>query len=187
MADHPVSEPEEWRPVPGHPGYEASSLGRVRSLDRWITCGNNTTEWRHFHPGIILKLGPRAKYLRVGFGKGGNKHVHVVICETFHGPRPSADHHAAHWNGVNSDNRATNLRWATRIENKADELRHGTRAQGSRHGRTRLTEADITAIRSLRSEAMLSFRAIGKRFGIGSSSAKRIVDREVWDHLPKPD
>lgn len=51
MAEHPVSEPEEWRPVPGHPGYEASSLGHVRSVDRCAMRASGaflTTISKHF-------------------------------------------------------------------------------------------------------------------------------------------
>lgn len=173
MADHPVTEPEEWRPVPGHPGYEASSLGRVRSVDRWITS-------RRFWPSVMLRPFAGDEYKKVRLGPKLFAPVHIIVCLTFHGVRPSKSHLVAHWNGDKLDNRSSNLRWATPKENKADEVRHGTWTAASRHGSAKLTETDVLVIRKLRQDHRLTFHAIGKRFGITRSHVKGIVDGRWW-------
>jgi HNH endonuclease len=62
--------------------------------------------------------------LSVSFG--GAASVHALVCETYHGPKPSPAHQAAHLNGNPSDNRPSNLAWKTPKENAADRVRHGT-------------------------------------------------------------
>ena len=44
--------------------------------------------------------------------------VHQLVCEAFHGPRPSPSHIVLHLNEEASDNRPENLRWGTRKENQ---------------------------------------------------------------------
>lgn len=41
---------------------------------------------------------------------------HIVMCYAFHGPPPDAEHTPDHRNRDRLDNRAVNLRWATRLE-----------------------------------------------------------------------
>lgn len=177
MADHPVSEPEEWRPVPGHPGYEASNLGRVRSLDRYVI-------QRVFRAGVILKASPGRRYQRVSLGpKARWASTHWIICRTFHGPRPSRYHQAGHWNGDAHDNRSSNLRWVTPKQNKADEIRHQTRRNGAENGNSKLTEANIQTIREMYARG-LTLRAIGRRFDTTGENIGFIVKRRTWRHIP---
>src|SRR5690242_4489456 len=83
--------------------------------------------------------------------------VHVLACTGWHGPKPFPDADAAHgpchnrrcWNGQH-------LSWKTRAENIADQLRDGTRAMGETHAFSRLTEADVLAIRELAATTTLS-------------------------------
>ncbi len=159
MARKPVPEIEEWRPVPGCPGYEASNLGRVKSLDRMVIYKDGRKP--RFFPGVVLRPNPGARYHAIRLGVPNTMTTaHVIICEIFNGPRPSPDHEVAHWNGNGLDNRASNLRWATHKENKVDEIRHGRRRSGIDNGYAKLTEADIRAIRKLRVTTELTIRAI---------------------------
>lgn len=113
---------EQWLPVHGTPGYEASSLGRVRSLDRTLV---NRLGVRSRRRGRVLSLseGGSTPYLHVRVG-GVMRSVHVLVAEAFHGPRPQGLV-ACHNNGAQTDNRSLNLRWGTPSDNMHDAVRHG--------------------------------------------------------------
>lgn len=180
MADSPVSELEEWRPVPGRPTYEVSSLGRVRSLDRWKVNSLGRTRFLH---GRILQSKPNARYQNVSFDRGHPVSAHSVICEIFHGPRPSKDHQVAHWNGNTRDNRANNLRWATQLENENDKLRHDTRPRGGKVGTARLSETNVLAIRAMHKSRSMTILAIANQFRVSSACIKDVLYGRSWRHL----
>lgn len=118
---------EEWRPIPGHPGYEASTEGRIRSC--WVVGGAHKrgrqlgSEWRLLR-GWIDAHGYRAVNVVLGDSSATRK-VHALVAETFHGPRPERLQ-VRHLNGVQTDNRPGNLRWGTPSENQLDRVSHGT-------------------------------------------------------------
>lgn len=49
------------------------------------------------------------------FGYGGSK-IHIWVCIEFNGPKPGPEYSVDHINRNRKDNRACNLRWATRTE-----------------------------------------------------------------------
>lgn len=51
--------------------------------------------------------------------------VHKLVCEAFHGPKPTSGHQVRHLNGDRSDCRAANLAWGTAKENAQDRTAHG--------------------------------------------------------------
>lgn len=101
----PPEDSECWLPVPGWEGlYEASDLGRIRSLDRRRSRG--------FHKGRVLKL---------SLTTTGNWIVHLknievmrsvavrdVIAATFLGPRPEG-HEVRHLDGNRQNAAVSNL------------------------------------------------------------------------------
>ncbi len=117
---------EEWRPIPGCEGYEASSIGRIRSVDRVV----ETVQGPKRYAGTILRpaiAGPSG-YLKVQVRRDGvmqTRRVHVLVLETFAGPCPHG-FEARHLNGYSLDNRIENLCWGTPSENSHDKLEHGT-------------------------------------------------------------
>lgn len=92
---------EQWKTIASHPKYEVSSLGKVR---------NASTQ-------RILKAFPnREGYLRLQLGDRKNHAVHILVAEAFV-PNPEGKPEVNHKRGKKSDNRASQLEWATKAEN----------------------------------------------------------------------
>lgn len=170
---------EEWRVVTANPAYEVSSEGRVRR----VVGGQGTRGRRH-----ILAERYCGKYLAVQLHHGGkatNAYVHTLVCEAFHGPAPTPDHMVAHWDGVKTNNRKDNLRWATRLENAADSIRQGVSNRGSRHGMAKLNEDQVAEIKHLLS-LKIKQRDIAAQFGISEMAVSNIKSGHTWGHIPTP-
>lgn len=127
-------ENESWKDIPGWEGYyQASTQGRIRSMDRTVKHPRFGTVNRK---GKVLSASPLNAdgYLGVGLNRDGVKKkcsVHRLILETFIGPCPSG-HEACHNNGDPTDNRLENLRWGTHSSNMLDQIAHGTNHWASR-------------------------------------------------------
>lgn len=109
--------PEEWRPIPDFPGYEVSSLGRVRSFRRGAT-GRL----------VAQNNNPRSGYPQVGVYRAGKQvvtPVHVLVAAAFIGPRPEG-WHTRHLDGSRDNNVPSNLAYGTPSENAQDRWEHGT-------------------------------------------------------------
>ena len=166
---------ETWRAVRGFEGfYEVSDLGRVRSVDRALECGRR--------PGRLLKpYRNNMGYFTIALwrdGRGAKFLVHRLVLIAFSESYPP-DLHAAHNNGICTDNRLSNLRWATRAENMHDKIAHGTLARRERIGSAKLTAAQIVAIRT---EAGTQ-RAIAARYGVDQSAISNIKRGKNWAWL----
>jgi len=111
-----------WADIAGYEGmYQVFDTGIVRSLDRIDARG-----WRR--KGRVLKACPNSDgYLTVmiGFGKRISAMVHTLVLTAFRGPRPHGLM-CCHGDDVKTNNHIGNLRWGTRMENKADSIRNGT-------------------------------------------------------------
>jgi hypothetical protein len=116
-----------WLAAPGAPFYEVSSDGRVRSVGGWVKYRDKRKP--RLYPSVerktFLVKGYRHVTLNIS-GKKKNFYIHLLVCEAFHGPRPSTIHEVRHLNGDPFDNRSENLAWGTKKENAQDSIRHGT-------------------------------------------------------------
>lgn len=105
---------EIWKPIPEYEShYEASTYGRVRSLNKLVKSGlrhNKTVTKR----GRVLKPNKhRDGYLKVTLGKNGKVRTHMVHRLVAKAHLKNTDEYPAinHKNGIKADNRADNLEW----------------------------------------------------------------------------
>lgn len=117
---------EVWKDIPGYEGsYQASSEGRIRSLDRTVNSGygsnrvkkgrilKNKTD-KDGYPIVNLSVQQKVKTCK----------VYRLVWETFNGPIPDGMH-CNHINEIKTDCRLENLNLMTARENN----RWGTRTE----------------------------------------------------------
>lgn len=193
---------EKWKPIPNFEGfYEASSLGRIRSVDRWCNHSRYKNGLQH-RQGRLISPGRSSKYghLKVKLcsnGKCVSRHVHQLILETFVGPKP-AGNEVRHLNGIADDNRLENLAYGTRQENADDAKKHGTmRSKGAsiskskkgistvwceKHGMAKLTDDQVREMRQRFADGMTTAEA-SKMYGINQNHARQIQIGKAWAKL----
>lgn len=122
---------EEWRDIPERSGYQASSHGRIRSIDRQINVASSASSsgYPRLVRGTVLRVWPDQQgYLQVRLGRNIHGKVHLLVAQAFHGSRPPGAE-ACHNDGDHLNNRPENIRWDTPSSNKLDTVRHGTHVQ----------------------------------------------------------
>ena len=121
---------ETWKDIPGYEGkYQASDMGRIRSLDQKVrgVCHFTGKEFYRNVKGRVLRPGQFCKsgHVSVILGRGTpGRPVHQLVMLTFVGAPPDGME-VLHNNGDPTDNRLENLRYGTRTENILDVYRQG--------------------------------------------------------------
>lgn len=159
---------ELWRPLPGFP-YEVSSHGRVRRQGRKVP----------------LRAGNKDGYRIACLCRNGIKtmaRINRLVAFVFWGS-PFDGAEALHFDGDPANNRVSNVRWGTALENHRDQVRHGTRLRGSKMAGAKLTEADIPELDRL--VTATSYRKAGSQFGVTAGAVHAAVHRKNWKHVPR--
>lgn len=114
---------EIWKDIPDFPGYQASTLGRVRSHNKVTSSARFAhREWKD----RILKpkVSRKDKCSRLSLWKDGKCHdvlVHRIVADTFLGKMSDTKMTVNHKDGNRQNNCVENLEWMTREDN----IRHG--------------------------------------------------------------
>jgi len=110
---------------------------------------------------------------------GVQNHGHRWMCIMAHGEPPFSDAEVCH----SCNNRAcvnpNHLRWDTRLANMADQYEAGTRVQGERCPKAKLTEAQVLQIRKdPRSNA-----EIARHYSVRPGTISCVKRRITWTHI----
>lgn len=179
-----MEEIEIWRPIQSCSGYEASSLGRIRST-RWSI--------NRFHRAMADA--PRIKaqsinengYCTLQVGHGKRRRVHVLVAEAFLGPKPPRMD-VNHIDGNKANNRPDNLEYLSRSDNHRHAFKLGlskspfTGRMGAKHFMAKLTDRDVLALREDFS-AGVSRRDLAIKYGISYYTVWDITTRRSWTHI----
>ena len=181
-----TAETEIWKPVVGYEtGYRVSSLGRVRSIDKWVNSKNGSFALKR---GQMLTphRSKRSGYIMVGLYRDGQSKttcIHRLVCLAF-APEGAGDGmQVAHNDGSRDNNRLENLRWDSAKGNSLDRLKHGTQQMGEKQHLAKLTESDVLEIRAEYTGKYGDLKRLGKRFGVTSTQILHIVKRLHWKHI----
>ncbi len=165
---------EEWRDVAGHPGYQVSNLGGLRTA--WIAGGLGkgakiTGEaWKRCSPKpntegyCTTRLKPNAKTVS----------IHRMVAFAFL-DKGSDKTEVNHKNGIKSDNRIENLEWVTRSEN----IKHAYDCLGKITPSQKLSNDDALDIRIV-SAFGATQRGIAAAFNVTHGTIGAILRRESF-------
>jgi DNA-binding CsgD family transcriptional regulator len=160
---------EEWRDIPGCPGYQASSLGRIRSLDRQVAMISKYGKpFLCNRAGRILVQGTNPhgyRFLFVGSPVRSTT-VHRLIALAFLGHKPDGLQ-INHKDGDKLNNRPENIEYVTSAKNNHHAISTGLR-------KMKLSDAEIETVKSM--AVALSFREIGRRFGVSYKTVSKVVN-----------
>ncbi len=176
-----MTDGEQWSPIPGFPGYEASDHGRVRT---WKRRGTELSTPRLLNVTICKRTGYPRTSMRAESGRRQRVNIHEAVLFAFRGPRPQGCV-ARHFPDATKTNVAlSNLRWGTCKENGEDTVFHGTSAKGAINGSSKLTEAQAKEIIAL--TGLAPTKVLMGWFGLSKPQVDSIIAGRAWGHLPRP-
>lgn len=176
---------EEWRAVVGYEGlYQVSSLGGILSIKRNGTRGGAIAGVKAKDGYVYFKACRGNKYKRIA--------IHRIVAMAFHGECPPG-FECAHLNGERGDNRAENLKWASKKENQSHREIHGTKCIGEKNHFSKITEEVAIEILKLKvptfgsrhrnAKYLFSQSEVAKKFGVSRQLVSGIWSGKIWSHL----
>lgn len=175
---------EIWKPIPGYENfYEASNLGRIKSLEekRFMPVNNTYATYKE---RIIRQSKTIDGYLKVTLSKKNKKCFlsHRLIGLTFI-DNPQNKPEINHKKGIKSDNRCWMLEWCNPNENvqHAYDYKLLQPKKGVKNGASKLTEKQVLEIRKIGNS--MYKKDIAKKYKVGSSTISRVLNNINWKHI----
>lgn len=170
---------ELWKDIPEWSNFQASNLGRIRSIDRYEPFRGG----KRFRKGRIMKQRLLFGYPCVGLKQDGRHttiavHRAVALCFVDN-PNHSEFTVVNHKDCNKQNNIPENLEWCTQKMNIEHAMKFDTWTRGENHGCSKLTEQDV---RDIRNNPMGCFR-VAKLYGIAKSTVLTIRKNKTWKHV----
>jgi len=160
-----------WKHIDGFGDrYKIYSDGRVYS------------EYKH---GFLVQYPNEKGYLRVALHLDGRQRqfrVSRLVALAFL-PNPNGYSTVNHRDGDKTNNDVSNLEWLSNRDNIVHGYKNGFFPRGEDRPGAKLTMADVLEIRRIYSSGEIGYRLLAKRFGVNRSTIRRIIKREMWDHV----
>ena len=149
-----------WADIPGYEGlYQASDDGQIKTIAGRVLAirGGN------YGNVTLFKRGARITAA-----------VHVLVASAFHGPRPSG-HEVDHIDRDKWNNKASNLRWVTHLEN----MQNRVAPTGERHPMVKLTRQQVEYIRERR-RVGIKLRVLAAELGVSKTTISDVARGLQW-------
>lgn len=173
---------ETWKAIPGFSRYEASTEGRVRSLN-----------YKRSRRVVVLKPalssdGYLKTMLQGDDGKYHTNRIHKWVANTYLGPCPSGLE-INHRDGNKLNNAPSNLEYCTRSENMQHAYDNGLQKpkRGQSNPCSKLTNEQVIEIRQYARQhgRLVRRKQLAEKYGVTEAHLKDIVSgrRGVWMHV----
>lgn len=176
-----MSEKEKWKSIPGFSRYEASSFGRLRSIN-----------YKNSGKTKVLKPALSDGYLKTMLQADNRSYktwnVHKFIAITWLG-KCAKGFVVNHKDGIKINCRPSNLEYVTISENVQHSYDNGLQkpALGSKNSQHKLTESDVIAIRAHADSSGRYYgrKALAAKYKVTEGHIKDIVTRRrnPWPHV----
>ena len=146
---------EEWRDIPNMPGYQASSLGRIKGSGLNNFSPTFGYKNKKGYPTCNVMIKNKIYCVKI--------HRQVLLAFT---DGPKEGEQCDHINRIRNDNRIENLRWATVSENNKNRNNYGQCSKGVSIQKIRYEKKDGSIVHSIYYQAQITIN--GKQMKIGS-------------------
>jgi hypothetical protein len=169
---------EEWRSIPEFSGYDVSSLGRVRSTDRFSGKRRGLVKGKELVQTPNKRGYPEVRLFKNS--KSTAKVVHRLVAKAFI-PNDENKLQVNHIDGNKLNNKTSNLEWMNNSENQKHAYSLGLQPNraGEGNGRSVLTDEKVTTIKELYNSGKTA-KEVSEILEVSLYTVRAIIAGKTW-------